>query len=173
MMSCASACSRTRMRPANTAPTTFSAISSPSTPPSTSSRAITCIAIRQKGCGSGSGSFVADARNRSARRPLVGLSRLDLPFATIAPTSALAETCPVFHLMKDAPMSALRIALILMLASLFTGCGYNTLQSQDEQVKAAWSEVLNQYQRRADLVPNLVNTVTGAIQSEKDSLESV
>ncbi|HKE95354.1 MAG TPA: LemA family protein [Povalibacter sp.] len=70
-------------------------------------------------------------------------------------------------------MSALRIALILMLASLFTGCGYNTLQSQDEQVKAAWSEVLNQYQRRADLVPNLVNTVRGAVQSEKDILESV
>lgn len=70
-------------------------------------------------------------------------------------------------------MSALRIVSILMLASLFTGCGYNTLQSQDEQVKSAWSEVLNQYQRRADLVPNLVNTVKGAVQSEKDILNSV
>ena len=70
-------------------------------------------------------------------------------------------------------MSALRIVLILMLASMFTGCGYNTLQSQDEQVKSAWSEVLNQYQRRADLVPNLVNTVKGAVQSEKDILDSV
>jgi LemA protein len=70
-------------------------------------------------------------------------------------------------------MSALRIVLILLLASLFTGCGYNTLQSQDEQVKSAWSEVLNQYQRRADLVPNLVNTVKGAVQSEKDILDSV
>jgi LemA protein len=70
-------------------------------------------------------------------------------------------------------MSALRIALILMLASLFTGCGYNTLQTQDEQVKSAWSEVLNQYQRRADLVPNLVNTVKGAVQAEKDILDSV
>src|SRR4051812_7002090 len=70
-------------------------------------------------------------------------------------------------------MSALRIALLLMLASLFTGCGYNTLQTQDEQVKSAWSEVLNQYQRRADLVPNLVNTVKGAVQAEKDILESV
>jgi LemA protein len=70
-------------------------------------------------------------------------------------------------------MSALRFVLILMLASLFTGCGYNTLQSQDEQVKSAWSEVLNQYQRRADLVPNLVNTVKGAVQSEKDILDSV
>ncbi len=70
-------------------------------------------------------------------------------------------------------MHALRIAVILMLATLFTGCGYNTLQSQDEQVKSAWSEVLNQYQRRADLVPNLVNTVRGAVQSEKDILDSV
>ena len=48
------------------------------------------------------------------------------------------------------------------------GCGYNTLQSQDESIKASWSEVLNQYQRRADLVPNLVNTVKGyAAQEEK------
>ena len=44
---------------------------------------------------------------------------------------------------------------------LLSGCGYNTLQQQDQQIKAAWAEVLNQYQRRADLVPNLVNTVKG------------
>jgi LemA protein len=70
-------------------------------------------------------------------------------------------------------MHSIRILLILTLAAMFTGCGYNTLQSQDEQVKSAWSEVLNQYQRRADLVPNLVNTVKGAVQSEKDILDSV
>lgn len=70
-------------------------------------------------------------------------------------------------------MQAIRIAVIVMLAALFTGCGYNTLQQQDEQVKAAWSEVLNQYQRRADLVPNLVKTVQGAVQSEKEILDSV
>ncbi|MBB6094844.1 LemA protein [Povalibacter uvarum] len=70
-------------------------------------------------------------------------------------------------------MQAIRVVAVLLLASLFTGCGYNTLQSQDEQVKSAWSEVLNQYQRRADLVPNLVNTVKGAVQAEKDILESV
>src|SRR5690349_8794623 len=70
-------------------------------------------------------------------------------------------------------MSALRIVLVLMLASVFTGCGYITLQTQDEQVKSAWSEVLNQYQRRADLVPNLVNTVKGGVQAEKDILDSV
>ena len=53
-----------------------------------------------------------------------------------------------------------------------SGCGYNTLQSQDEDVKAAWSEVVNQYQRRADLVPNLVNTVKGyAAQEERVLVE--
>lgn len=51
---------------------------------------------------------------------------------------------------------------------LLSGCGYNTLQSQDEGVKAGWAEVLNQYQRRADLVPNLVNTVKGYAQHEQD-----
>jgi len=70
-------------------------------------------------------------------------------------------------------MYALRFVAILMFAAMLGGCGYNTLQRQDEQVKSAWSEVLNQYQRRADLVPNLVNTVKGAVQSEKDILDSV
>ncbi len=70
-------------------------------------------------------------------------------------------------------MQAIRVVFLLVLAALSTGCGYNTLQSQDEQVKSAWSEVLNQYQRRADLVPNLVNTVKGAVQSENDILDSV
>lgn len=51
---------------------------------------------------------------------------------------------------------------------LLSGCGYNTLQSTDEQVKAAWSEVLNQYQRRADLVPNLVETVKAFAKQEQD-----
>jgi len=51
---------------------------------------------------------------------------------------------------------------------LLSGCGYNTMQAQDEQVKAAWAEVLNQYQRRADLVPNLVAAVKGVAQQEKD-----
>src|SRR5437762_376179 len=63
------------------------------------------------------------------------------------------------------------LALIATLA--LTGCGYNTMQRQDEQVKAAWSEVLNQYQRRADLVPNLVNVVKGFAQQEKDVLLGV
>lgn len=54
-----------------------------------------------------------------------------------------------------------------------SGCGYNTLQSGDENIKAAWAEVLNQYQRRADLVPNLVNVVKGYAAHEKDVLTEV
>ncbi|WP_449369877.1 LemA family protein [Thiomonas sp.] len=59
------------------------------------------------------------------------------------------------------------VLLSLALLSL-SGCGYNALQSSDEQVKASWAEVLNQYQRRADLVPNLVNVVKGYAAHEKD-----
>jgi LemA protein len=70
-------------------------------------------------------------------------------------------------------MHALRLAALLLLSPILTGCGYNTLQQQDEHVTAAWSEVLNQYQRRADLVPNLVNTVKGAVAAEKDILQNV
>jgi LemA protein len=65
-------------------------------------------------------------------------------------------------------------ALVAVLASLaLSGCGYNQLQTQDESVKAAWSEVLNQYQRRADLVPNLVNTVKGYAAHEQQVLTEV
>jgi LemA protein len=66
---------------------------------------------------------------------------------------------------------ALTLALTLSLG--LSGCGYNTFQTGDEQVKASWSEVLNQYQRRADLVPNLVNTVKGYAQYEQDTLLAV
>jgi LemA protein len=58
--------------------------------------------------------------------------------------------------------------LVALAVTLLSGCGYNTLQAQDEQIKAAWSEVLNQYQRRADLVPNLVNTVQGFAAQERE-----
>jgi LemA protein len=63
--------------------------------------------------------------------------------------------------------------LALTLALTLTGCGYNTLQTTDEQVKAAWSEVLNQYQRRADLVPNLVETVKAFAAQEREVLTRV
>ena len=70
-------------------------------------------------------------------------------------------------------MRALKL-LTLAAASLWLGgCGYNTIQTQDEAVKAGWSEVLNQYQRRADLVPNLVNTVKGYAAQEQAVLLGV
>ena len=63
--------------------------------------------------------------------------------------------------------------LLVALALSLSGCGYNTFQSIDEQIKASWSEVLNQYQRRADLVPNLVNTVKGYASHEQETLLAV
>jgi LemA protein len=63
--------------------------------------------------------------------------------------------------------------LALAAALALSGCGYNTIQAQDEQIKAAWGEVLNQYQRRADLIPNLVETVKGFAAQEKDVLLGV
>jgi LemA protein len=66
------------------------------------------------------------------------------------------------------------LAALAALATLsLTNCGYNAIQTSDEQVKSSWSEVLNQYQRRADLVPNLVNSVKGFAQQEKDVLLGV
>lgn len=62
---------------------------------------------------------------------------------------------------------------LVLLASLLSGCGYNNLQALDESVNAAWAEVVNQYQRRADLVPNLVSTVQGYANQEKDVLTRV
>jgi LemA protein len=66
-----------------------------------------------------------------------------------------------------------RWLLILLAAISLTGCGYNDFQRLDEQTKSAWSEVLNQYQRRADLVPNLVATVKGEANFEQDTLTKV
>jgi len=71
-------------------------------------------------------------------------------------------------------MKRILALLFLMVLSLgLAGCGYNALQTGDEQIKAAWAEVLNQYTRRADLVPNLVNTVKGFAAQEKDVLLGV
>ncbi len=73
---------------------------------------------------------------------------------------------PTFSTRLSTRVSTMVIALVAAFG--VSGCGYNKLQGQDEAVKAAWSEVVNQYQRRADLIPNLVNTVKGfAIQEQK------
>ncbi|AVT75607.1 LemA family protein [Rhodopseudomonas palustris] len=66
------------------------------------------------------------------------------------------------------------LTVLAALAALsLSNCGYNTIQSEDQEVKSTWSEVVNQYQRRADLVPNLVNSVKGFAQQEKDVLLGV
>jgi LemA protein len=76
------------------------------------------------------------------------------------------------------PFRSMRVCIqsllaALLLTSLLGGCGYNDFQNKDELVKAAWSEVVNQYQRRADLIPNLVNTVKGYASHERETLEAV
>lgn len=70
-------------------------------------------------------------------------------------------------------MRKLFTAFLIAASLTLSGCGYNTFQTQDEAINASWSEVLNQYQRRADLVPNLVNTVKGYASHEKEVLETV
>ncbi|HEX8874620.1 MAG TPA: LemA family protein [Nitrosospira sp.] len=70
-------------------------------------------------------------------------------------------------------MRKLLLSLTLLLTFSLSGCGYNTLQTTDEQIKANWAEVVNQYQRRADLIPNLVNVVKGYAAQEKDVLLGV
>ncbi len=70
-------------------------------------------------------------------------------------------------------MRNLLTILILLSTLMLSGCGYNTIQANDEEVTAKWSEVINQYQRRADLVPNLVNVVKGYASHEKEVLEAV
>ena len=70
-------------------------------------------------------------------------------------------------------MHKLLVAMAAIIALSLAGCGYNTMQSNDEQIKSSWAEVVNQYQRRAVLVPNLVNTVKGFAAQEKDVLLGV
>ena len=70
-------------------------------------------------------------------------------------------------------VSPVRAILILVLAAMLSGCGYNQIQQKDEAVKAGWSEVINQYKRRADLIPNLVNTVKGYAAQEQQVLIGV
>ena len=67
----------------------------------------------------------------------------------------------------------LRLMLLVVAAISISGCGYNAIQQKDEAVKAGWSEVLNQYKRRADLIPNLVNTVQGYAQQVRQVLTEV
>jgi len=84
--------------------------------------------------------------------------------------SLTAASLPTRARVPTFPFTA---SFTIALAFSLSGCGYNTFQTTDEQIKASWSEVLNQYQRRADLVPNLVATVKGETQFEQDTLTNV
>src|SRR5215467_15117803 len=67
----------------------------------------------------------------------------------------------------------LRALSVVLLTAILAGCGYNEIQSRDEGVKAAWAEVLAQYKRRSDLIPNIVNTVKGEANFEQETLTKV
>ena len=75
--------------------------------------------------------------------------------------------------MKQLFTRLIKAFAIVAIASTLSACGYNEFQTKDEAIKAAWSEVVNQYQRRADLIPNLVNTVKGYASHERETLEAV
>jgi LemA protein len=95
-----------------------------------------------------------------------------LPFETGSLTLSLKNHWGIFmrvHTLRSFQYFSVGLATLLVLS----GCGYNKLQGLDEDVKATWGEVQNQYQRRADLVPNLVNTVKGAAQFEQQTLQQV
>ena len=70
-------------------------------------------------------------------------------------------------------MRTLRAMIAIAIVSVLTGCGYNTIVTQEQQVNAAWSEVLNQYQRRSELIPNIVETVKGDANFEQSTLQNV
>jgi len=70
-------------------------------------------------------------------------------------------------------MKTLRLFALMLVVAMLSGCGYNTIQVNDEKVTSSWAEVLNQYKRRADLVPNLVNVVRGYADHEREVLTQV
>ena len=94
-----------------------------------------------------------------------------LPLMRIKGAPPFTASIECMQLIRSSTMR--RILAILLLSLSLAGCGYNKFQSTDEQIKASWSEVLNQYQRRADLVPNLVNTLKGEANFEQSTLTQV
>ncbi|MHA6909678.1 LemA family protein [Ralstonia pseudosolanacearum] len=80
---------------------------------------------------------------------------------------------PSLRPMRFSVLRWLSLALAVLAAPFLSACGYNDFQAKDEATKAAWAEVVNQYQRRADLIPNLVNTVKGYASHERETLEAV
>lgn len=82
-------------------------------------------------------------------------------------------SAPSFRPMRFSVLRRLAMTLAVLATPLLSACGYNDFQAKDEATKAAWAEVVNQYQRRADLIPNLVNTVKGYASHERETLEAV
>jgi len=85
----------------------------------------------------------------------------------MSPTFRIADTD------GEKKMTLFRTLLVALVASVLAGCGYNEIQSKDEAVKGAWAEVISQYQRRADLIPNIVETVKGEADFERGTLTQV
>jgi LemA protein len=98
------------------------------------------------------------------------LSRENPPLAIATHRRHIAD-CFVY--LMEIPMRMRLLAMLALAATLLSGCGYNQIQINDESVNAAWSEVLNQYKRRADLIPNLVSVVQGYASHEKEVLTRV
>src|SRR5215471_11568507 len=103
--------------------------------------------------------IIARPSSRAGARRGAGRTIEEEPMTSVASTSVASR------------WSA--IVAIICLGSLLSGCGYNTIPSLEEQAKARWSDVQNQYQRRADLIPNLVATVQGYAAQEKNVLTAV
>ncbi len=92
----------------------------------------------------------------------------------MSPSSSRRKVAPRSAMVPSARVARLRAAAAVIAAGLLlSGCGFNAIPTLEEQAKASWAEVQNQYQRRADLIPNLVNTVQGYAKQEKDVLTSV
>jgi LemA protein len=94
-------------------------------------------------------------------------------FAATGPCNPLPSPQLVGRLIQEEFMRKFWATVTILVAAVLSGCGYNDIQRNDEQVKSAWAEVLNQYQRRADLIPNLVNTVKGFAAQEQQVLTQV
>src|SRR5690348_1118334 len=118
------------------------------------------------------GDTARSARRRLAKRNAGPQLKVDGRLAQVAPRRTHEYSGREMTMRKHSGLAAAIFAAAFA-SVILSGCGYNDLQRQDEQVKSAWSEVVNQYQRRADLVPNLVNTVKGYAAQEQQVLTEV
>src|SRR5579885_2317226 len=116
--------------------------------------------------GSRAATTISPARSGAMLRPWATPRRARSPIRA-------ARRRPMSTRISEWLRTALLLALISAAALPLAGCGVNNIPTYEQQAKAAWAQVLNQYQRRADLVPNLVNTVKGAANFETKTLQAV